>query len=123
MSEKVTLKNSYEEYIEEVKDNVSAKTMAEQARKGNVFCKAVYKRSGEMLGRTLSIITDVLNPEKIVIGGVYMRANDLLYPHARKIMEKECLSYSLSAVEVVPAGLSENIGDYASLAVAEGGYR
>ena len=122
MSEKVTLKNSYEEYVEEVKDNVSAKTMAEQARKGNRFCKAVYKKSGEMLGRTLSIITDVLNPEKIVIGGVYMRANDLLYPHARKIMEKECLSYSLSAVEVVPAGLSENIGDYASLAIAKGGF-
>ena len=115
-------KDSFEEYKKAVGDEISAKTIAEHARLGNQFCKAVYRKSGIMLGRTLSILVDVINPQKIVIGGVYMRSHDLLYPHAIKVMKKECLSYSLSVVEVLPAGLSENIGDYAALALAIGDY-
>lgn len=75
-----------------------------------------------MLGKTLSILIDVLNPELIVIGGVYMRAEELLYPYALKEMEKESLANALSAVRIVPAKLSENVGDIAALAVAAGGY-
>ena len=123
MSEKKSLKGSYGEYVAEVgKGNISAKTIAEYARKGNKFCKAVFNKSGDMLGRTLSIIVDVINPEKIVIGGVYMRAEDLLYPRAIKVMQKECLSFSLEKVQVLPAGLKENIGDYAALSIAKGDY-
>lgn len=114
-------KESYSEFLNAAEE-VSAKTIAEYARKGNAFCKAVYKKSGEMLGRTLSILVDVLNPEKIVIGGVYMRSHDLLYPFARKVMEKECLSFSLEKVEVLPAGLKENIGDFAALSIAQGDF-
>ncbi len=76
---------------------------------GDKFCLAVYKKSGEMLGKTLSILIDVLNPELIVIGGVYMRAEELLYPYALKEMEKESLANALSAVRIVPAKLSENV--------------
>ena len=47
-----------------------------------------------------------------------MRSNDLLLPTAMKEIEKEALSYSASGVEILPAGLGENIGDYAALAVA-----
>ena len=118
------LKASYAEYLKAVggEDNVSAKTLAEEARKGNKFALAVYKKSGEMLGRTLSIIADLINPEKIVIGGVFMRSNDLLLPECKKVMEKECLPFTLSALEILPAGLGEKIGDYAALSVAKGDF-
>lgn len=123
LAERKNLKESYGEYIFAVgKENVSAKTIAEYARKGNKFCKAVFNKSGDMLGRTLSIIVDVLNPEKIVIGGVYMRAENLLYSRAIRIMKKECLSFSLEKACVLPAGLKENIGDYAALSIAKGDY-
>lgn len=123
LSKRKNLKESYEEYVSAVgEENISAKTIAEYARKGNKFCKAVFNKSGDMLGRTLSIIIDVLNPEKIVIGGVYMRAEDLLYPRAIKVMKRECLSFSLKEAQVLPAGLKENIGDYAALSIAKGDY-
>ena len=61
MSKQNRYNASFTEYLNEVgKDNISAKTIAEQARNGNVFCKAVYKKSGEMLGRALSILVDLL---------------------------------------------------------------
>ncbi len=115
--------DSYAQYIKAIgSEDASAKTLAEQARNGNEFCLAVYEKSGEMLGRALSILTDVLNPQKIVIGGVFMRSGDLLMPHAERIMKKECLSYAYDAVEIVPAKLSEAIGDYAALSVAKGDF-
>lgn len=123
VGEKAEYAESYAEFVKIVGgENVSAKTIAEYARKGNDFCKAVFDKSGEMLGRTLSILVDVLNPERIVIGGVYMRAYDLLYPKAEAVMKEECLSYSLSVVKVLPAGLKENIGDYAALSIAAGDF-
>lgn len=123
MSKQNGYKASFHEYLNEVgKDNVNAKTIAEQARNGNAFCIAVYKKSGEMLGRTLSILVDLLNPEKIVIGGVYMRSHDLIYPYAIKVMKKECLPFCLDKVEILPAGLKENIGDFAALSIAQGDF-
>lgn len=75
-----------------------------------------------MFGRTLSILVDLINPEKIIVGGVFMRAGDLLFAEADKVMRQECLSYSYHAVSVEPAGLGENVGDYAALAVARGDF-
>jgi len=124
LGKKKSLEAAYNEYVKAVggEDKISAKTMAEYARTGNKFCKAVYKKSGEMLGRAIAILVDLLDPQKIVIGGIFMRANDLLMPYAEKVMKKECLSFSLKDVEVVPAGLGENIGDYAALSVAKGDF-
>lgn len=49
-----------------------------------------------------------------------MRANDLMLQHVKRAMNKECLSFSLNDVEIVSAGLGENIGDYAALSIAKG---
>lgn len=123
IAEKPKYARSYREFIENVGDEgMTAKTLAEGARNGNAFCRAVYRKSGEMLGRTLSILVDILNPERIVIGGVFMRSGDLLLPSALKVMKKECLPQSLAVVEVLPAGLGESVGDYAALAVAKGDF-
>ena len=91
MGKRSNLKAQYAEFLDKIggEENISAKNMAEYARSGNEFCKAVYRKSGEMLGRSIAILVDLLNPQKIVIGGIFMRANDLLMPHAERIMKKE----------------------------------
>lgn len=123
MSKQKSLQESYKEYIDKVgKDNISAKTIYMEYLNGNKFCKAVFTKSGKMLGRSLSIIVDLLNVERIVIGGIYMRATGILYKNAIKVMKKECLPFSLKEVKIVPAGLSENIGDIAALSLAKGDY-
>lgn len=124
IGKKQKYKSSFDEYLSTVggHDEISAKTIAEYARKGNEFCLAVYKKSGEMLGRSLAVLVDILNPEKIVIGGIFMRANDLLLPDCEKVLKKESLCYSYEKVKILPAGLGESIGDYAALSVAAGDY-
>jgi glucokinase len=73
-----------------------------------------------MLGRVLSMLIDILNPEKIVIGGVFMRSHDLLMPHAERIIKKEALTHTAPSCTVLPAKLGEFIGDASALAIAKG---
>jgi len=87
-----------------------------EAAPGDPFCRAVYERSGAMLGRTLAILADVLDPERIVIGSIFARSEALL----RAAMEETLRAEALTAPQIVPAALGEAIGDYAALAVAAG---
>lgn len=96
----------------------TAKSIGIAAEKGDKTAISVYEKSGEYLGRGLSVIIDILNPEKIVIGSIFARSRDYLWPAAQKVIEKETLSHSRAVCEVVPAGLGEKIGDYAAIAVA-----
>jgi glucokinase len=72
----------------------------------------------QRLGQGLSLLIDILNPERIVIGGIYMRQRERLEPVMQAILQRETLPHSLSVCEILPAGLGEMIGDYAALAVA-----
>ncbi len=99
---------------------ITTKELAKVAFAGDKFAKRVFAKSGEMLGKGLSIIIDVLNPEKIVIGGVFMRSSALLLPAMKKQLAKEGLTESVGVCEIVPAKLSENVGDIAALAIAKG---
>ncbi len=99
-------------------DEITTKKLAQAAFAGDKFAKRVFAKSGEKLGKGLSIIIDILNPEKIVIGGVFMRSSALLTPSMNKVLQREALGESLQVCQIVPAELSENIGDVAALALA-----
>lgn len=99
-------------------DEITTKKLAQAAFAGDKFARRVFAKSGEKLGKGLSIIIDILNPEKIVIGGVFMRSSALLVPSMNKVLKQEALSESMQVCEIVPAQLSENIGDIAALALA-----
>ena len=98
--------------------DVTARSVAEAARQGDKLAKEVYRRSGEYLGRGLSIIVDILNPERIVIGSIFARSGDLLRETMEEAMLREALGEALSVCEVVPAELDERIGDCAAIAAA-----
>lgn len=100
------------------KPGVTTKELAMAAKAGDAFAKSVFEKSGEMLGRGLSVLIDVLNPEKIVIGGIFMRSGELLIPSMERVLKEECISFSLGVCKVLPAALSENVGDYAAISCA-----
>ena len=100
-------------------ENINAKLIGDLAEQENdEFCLEIYRKCGEKLGATLSMIVDMLNPERIILGGIFMRSQKLLVPEMDKVMRRECLSYALDVCKVVPAGLGESIGDYAALSLA-----
>ena len=99
-------------------EKITAKTVADAARKGDALAKEVYEICGEKLGVGLSVLIDILALDKIVIGSIFQRCEDLLRPAMEKVIKKEVLCQNLDC-EIVPAELGDNIGDYAALAVAK----
>ncbi|MBQ2701607.1 MAG: ROK family protein, partial [Clostridia bacterium] len=95
------------------------KGLSQAAFAGDLFAKKIFEKSGKMLGKGLSMAIDILNPEKIVLGGVFMRSSELLIPAMEKEIRKEALMDSATICEIVPAQLSENIGDIAALSIAK----
>ena len=98
---------------------ITAEKVCIAAREGDVLAKKIISKCGQMLGVGLSMVMDMLNPEKIVIGSVFTRAKDLLWPEAEKVILEEALEYTREVCEVVPCGLTESVGDIAALTVAD----
>ncbi|SFJ51258.1 glucokinase [Halobacillus dabanensis] len=98
--------------------NITAKKVGEAAQAGDETANDVFRVVGKELGRGVSILIDILNPEKVIIGSIFGRQQSLLEPLLREELEKEAIGLSLSVCEIIPAGLGESIGDYASFSVA-----
>lgn len=98
-------------------DDITAKKIAEYADAGHEDAMRVYHICGEMLGRGLSILIDILNPECIILGSIFQRSGHLLQESMQRVLEAECLAVSRAVCRILPAKLGENIGDYAALAV------
>ncbi len=101
------------------KDDVTAKTIAEAAMNGDRLANAIYRRCGEKLGAGLSILIDILNPERIVIGSIFQRSGRLLIDSMNEVIEKETLAISAANCQIVPAMLGDEIGDFAAIGVAK----
>jgi glucokinase len=96
----------------------TAKDVAAAAAAGDAVARRLIRATGRRLGETLAILVDILNPERIVVGGLAMRLGEDLLAPARAVLSREGLPASVAVCEVVPAELREQIGDLAALCVA-----
>jgi glucokinase len=97
---------------------LSAKDTIIEAEKGNPKMIEAIKKSAEALGYACSLLMDLLNPEKIVIGSIFARSEKWYREDMQRIIDKETLKYTNSVCEVVPAQLGDSLGDIAALSVA-----
>ncbi len=100
----------------------NAKDLCEAARRGDARARAVVEESAARLGQGLSLLIDLLNPQAIVIGSVFARAEDLFRPEMERVIRQETLECSRACCRVVAARLGERIGDVAALSVAVQGW-
>ena len=98
--------------------DLTTKEMFARVRAGDPDCTEVFRESAEKLAAILAFTIDILNPEVIALGGVFMRNADLFMPIVDPILNREALPLARKVCRIVPAELGENIGDYAALAVA-----
>ena len=102
---------------------ITGRDVVEWAKNNDQLALKVVEKSGTYLGKGLSFLIDIINPELIIVGSMGVRLGDLLFEPARKIIEKEAISGAAKVCEIVPAALGESIGDYAALCVALNDYK
>ena len=90
----------------------------EQFKLGSPEARQVFERAGLYIGRGFAMLADLLNPERIILGGLGMRIGDAFLPEAERVFREEALPAASGVCTIVPAALGESIGDVASLCAA-----
>lgn len=98
--------------------SLTAEIVGRAAQAGDPLARKIFDTVGQRLGQGLAMLVDILNPERIVIGSIYGRQQNLLERPMLNALRAEALSGSANVCEIVPAALGEQIGDLASLSVA-----
>lgn len=96
----------------------SAKELALRAAAGDEEALKLWADTGNYLGRLLSLLIDLFNPERIIIGSIYARAGRFMEEEMQKVLKKETLEKNLAACQILPAKLGDAIGDIAAISVA-----
>jgi len=99
-------------------EEITARDVAEAAEQGDPQALELFAATGHYLGLGLSLLIDILNPQIIVLGSIYVRCQRFLEPTMRQALQQEALPQALKDCRIVPAALGEEIGNYAAIAVA-----
>lgn len=108
-------------YKEWFNKKVNTKKIFELAKNGDDIAIEFINKVSYNFGRGLAILIDILNPDIIVVGGIFMRNHELFKQYMNKSLKEECLTANLKHVKILPAKLGEKIGDYASICAALNG--
>ena len=84
--------------------------LADLARRGNRQACAVWQQVGYLLGRGLAGVVNLLNPDRIVIGGGVANAWPLFAQALQRTIRAEAMPVSARSVRVVRAQLGEQAG-------------
>jgi predicted NBD/HSP70 family sugar kinase len=88
-------------------DDMTVQRMLDLARAGDVGCRRVIADAGRAIGRAISMLINVLNPELVVVGGDLAAAGDLLLDGVRDSIARAALPSAAEAAEVVTGVLGE----------------
>ncbi len=108
-------------YAMKYREKLSAKHICRKANEGDSKALDIISESAMYLGKGLSLLIDILNPQCIIIGSIYSRDEHLFKDIMLKYIKEEALEESIAELKIYPSGLKENLGDMAALGVAING--
>lgn len=89
---------------------VTPAMIAEAAHEGDPVAIETLEETGYYIGVGVANAINILNPDKVVIGGGIAQAGDLIFDPIRNSVEVNALYAPLQAVEIVPAQLGDDAG-------------
>ncbi|MGJ9384669.1 ROK family protein [Salipaludibacillus sp. CF4.18] len=90
--------------------SLTTQEVFELADKGNREMQHLVEQSFEYIGMGCVALINMLDPEKIVIGGGVSQIGDPLFQAIKNYVSKFALNPSGRTTEIVPAGLQQNSG-------------
>jgi predicted NBD/HSP70 family sugar kinase len=90
----------------------------ELAASGDVRCRRAISDAGREIGVAVAGLCNLINPERVIIGGLLSRAGDLLLQPIRESVRRHAVLAAAERVDVVPAVFVERAELLGSLALA-----
>lgn len=94
--------------------------VAKAAEEGDPVAKRIFEIVGEYIGIGLTSVINLLNPEKVIIGGGVAESGELLLGPIRKTIKERAMVVAGNAVEIVPAQLGNSAGVIGASMLIEG---
>lgn len=92
-------------------EEVSAKSVFDAVKAGDKVADKIAKKFGDYLGKGLSVVAGVVNPEAFVIGGGVSKAGEVLFKYIQPVFDKYVFSGSSNA-KFTLAKLGNDAGMY-----------
>ena len=90
----------------------------EACKRGDEVARHIVGIIANYLGRGIATMIDMLNPEAVIIGGIFNQYSDVLMEPLMETIRSEALERSAEACVILPTGLGDKMCDYSALAVA-----
>ena len=87
--------------------DLTIEAIVERARDGDAGCRRAIADSGRHIGRVLADVCNLLNPQRVVVGGSVGQAGDVLLDEMREVVRRTALPTAAEDVEIVPGVLGE----------------
>ena len=100
------IKTSVVEEIEDI-DKIDVPLIAKHARKGDLLSLKVLRTAAKNIGLMLSIIINILNPEKIIIGGGLLNAIDIVFEEMIETARLHSLKIPFESVKIEKSSVGE----------------
>ena len=84
--------------------------VAEAAKAGDPVARRIFTIMGEYIGIGMASVVNLLNPERIIVGGGVADAGDILMTPLKETLKKRAMKIAGETVEVVPAQLGNTAG-------------
>lgn len=110
MAEEYIMGGKSTKFRELANPDITPYVVAEAAKQGDAVAKRIYETIGEYIGIGMSGVVNLLNPEKIVIGGGVADAGALLLDPIKRTLKQRSMPIQAESVEVVPAELGNTAG-------------
>lgn len=94
--------------------------VAKAAEEGDPVAKRIFEIVGEYIGIGLTSVINLLNPERVIIGGGVAESGELLLGPIRKTIKARAMVVAGNAVEIVPAQLGNSAGVIGASMLIEG---
>ena len=94
--------------------------VAKAAEEGDPVAKRIFEIVGEYIGIGLTSVINLLNPERVIIGGGVAESGELLLGPIRKTIKERAMVVAGNAVEIVAAQLGNSAGVIGASMLIEG---
>jgi predicted NBD/HSP70 family sugar kinase len=86
-------------------DSITARDVAEAARRGDLPAQEIIKRSGTFVGIAIAGLINLINPSTVIIGGGVAQVGDLMTASIRQAVHERSLRASEHSVRITTAML------------------
>jgi glucokinase len=91
-------------------ETITAKDVIDLAKAGDETAARIVQRAAHYLGKSMALVSVVVNPQRFIIGGGVAKAGEYLFGLIREAYHKHALEAAAKGVEIVPAELGNNAG-------------